>query len=59
MNKIIIIAAAGAALAAYLINRRRSLKPGAEPALLQNTGKTQKHLTNVFSRAKRQAQGSD
>ena len=59
MNKLLIIATASAALAAYLISRRRASKQGAEPVLLNTPVKTQKHLTNVFSRAKRHAAGSD
>ena len=59
MNKLLIIATASAALAAYLISRRRASKAGAEPAVLNAPAKTQKHLTNVFSRAKRHAAGID
>jgi hypothetical protein len=58
MNKIIIFAAAGAALAAYLIRRRRSLQSAPEP-IAMNQGKTSKHLTTVFSRAKRQYQSDE
>ncbi|MEO6722571.1 MAG: hypothetical protein ABIN67_19530 [Ferruginibacter sp.] len=55
MNKIIIVAAAaGAAVAAFLLAKKRSGRTEIQPAV--NPGKVQKHLTSVFSRAKRNAQ---
>ena len=54
MNKIIIVAAAaGLALATYLLAKRRSLGTDVQSAM--NPGKMQKHLTTVFSRAKKSA----
>ena len=58
MNRIIIFAAAGAALATYLISRRRSLRSIPDP-IVNNPSKSPKHLTTVFSRAKRQSQNDE
>ena len=50
MNKIIIISALTAAVAAYLFSRRK--KQDQQPASTKSQGKPSKHLTNVFARAK-------
>ena len=52
MNKIIIAAAATAALATYLIARRRARTITDQPMARPVQGETH-HLTNVFAKAKK------
>ena len=52
MNKIMIAAAVAAALASYLVARRRA-RTTVEHTAVSSASPGEKHLTNVFAKAKK------